>query len=749
MNSKYFISIFFFIFTISTSFGQTLRGKVIDADDNSGVSYASIFFVDLQTGIMADENGDFSFSGQLPREVKLKISSLGYETKIIAVTTSEEKDLEIKLKPIHVELHEVIVSNTTGTLDKYTITNIERKSVEELNVIPYTTLGEAISNIPSIYQSTTGIGISKPIIRGLSGMRVVTYLNGLRIENQQWGGDHGMGVTENGIGEVEVIKGPSSLLYGADALGGVIYFIDEPYAQHNHIETFAETKFESNTMATKNFGGLKIAKNNLRFNVFGNYTNSADYQLPNGLYARNSRFYENNLKAALGYNYKNWVMNIRYNYMENRIGLPGHTHDSIVSPESFASSNQGRRKTIPAQDIKNHYTMVENLFFFNRSEIKLTLGNTYNQLTEFDEKVTIPGIDKILINNLYNARWRYAITENTNFILGSQGMFQQNRIGENATEILIPDANMNDVGIYSLLKTEINTWEFQTGIRLDNRTITTLTTFNNNEPFSKGYSGFNYSAGASKVMKEWKFRGNISSGFRPPHLSELLSDGFHHGALRYEIGDINLKNEKATQVDASAEFAGEHISIVLNPFVNSMRDYIYIKPLGQNINGLPAFNYEQASSALLYGGDIAMHYHPHFAHQFHLEQSFSYVYAEGEGGLALPLTPQPRLNTQVRFEFDGNKKVRFENVSVQHLFLLPQNNVVVYETVSPAYQLINIGANMKFSGKTPVRLKFGIKNLLNETYIDHVSRLKNIGLAAPGINFYVGLRVDLQHKISK
>jgi iron complex outermembrane receptor protein len=137
-------------------------------------------------------------------------------------------------------------------------------------------LGEAISNMSSVYQTSTGLGISKPVIRGLSGMRVISFLNGLRIENQQWGGDHGMGINENGIGNVEVIKGPSSLLYGADAMGGVVYFTDEAYAKQNEIQAKVESRYETNTSGSNNFATLKFNKNNLRFNLHANYANHAD-----------------------------------------------------------------------------------------------------------------------------------------------------------------------------------------------------------------------------------------------------------------------------------------------------------------------------------------------------------------------------------------------------------------------------------------------------------------------------------------
>src|SRR5690606_5427404 len=147
---------------------------------------------------------------------------------------------------------EVVISTPFGKLQNENVTNVELVRLNQLNRIPGTTLSEAITNIPGVYQSSIGTGIGKPVIRGMSGTRVVTYLNGLRIENQQWGDDHGMGVTSVGIDAVEVIKGPASLLYGSDALGGVLYFVNQPYANLNKIEGYFQTRIESNSLGTEN-----------------------------------------------------------------------------------------------------------------------------------------------------------------------------------------------------------------------------------------------------------------------------------------------------------------------------------------------------------------------------------------------------------------------------------------------------------------------------------------------------------------
>lgn len=735
------------IFYCYSSFAQQFKGKVVNEEDGTAIPFATVYFVELYTGVSCDENGHFEYNFQLPKTFKVKFSAIGFQSKTLILKYPIDNELVITLKEAHINLNEVTVSTTTGILQKHSITNIETRSISELGIHLPTTLGEAISNIPSVYQTSTGPGISKPVIRGLSGMRIVTYLNGLRIENQQWGGDHGMGVTENGIGTVEIIKGPSSLLYGADALGGVVYFMDESYAGLNEVNLTAESRYESNTNGTINFLSAKINKNNLRINIHGNYTNHADYRLPNGQYAKFANFSESNIKTALGYNYKNWVLNIRYNYLKYFVGLPGHTHDTIFTKEIFQRTEAQRNIRIPAQHINNHYSLVDNTFYFKNSDLKIWLGNSSNRLTEFDEKVTIPGIDMNLNTSTYNVRYKQSISEKIYLISGIQGMYQFNQNGNKASERLLPNATLNDNGLYTLLHTEIANWELQTGIRYDIRTINTKEFFKGNDMLFKQYQGFNYSIGASKKSDIFQFRMNASSGFRPPHLSELLSNGVHHGTLRFEIGDINLKSENSHQIDLSGEYTSEHLRIIINPFYQRIFNYIYINPTGTRVDGLPLFYYKQAHYAELMGGDIAWHYHPHFLHQLHIENNISYIYAQNNKGEALPLIPQTRFNSTLRFELNTKGFIQIENISIQHLYLLEQNRVAIYESASAAYQLFHASASFKINLKNPIYIRAGVKNIFNEAYIDHLSRLKNIGLENPGRNIFISLKMNINYKL--
>ena len=232
---------------------------------------------------------------------------MGYRTLHTDVYLHPDSAVSIAIAPLHYELDKVIISNN-GYLHRESITNVESLDINDPSRIQTTTLAQTIAEMPGVYQTGIGVGIGKPVIRGLSGSSVVTYVNGLRIQNQQWGDDHGLPVTSLGIGSVEVIKGPASLLYGADALGGVLYFVDEPYAEKNTLSTSFSSRFESNSLGTVNQAGVKYSKNKLRVNFYAGYDNFADYEVPNGKQVLNSRFNQSSAKLAIGYVRKRWIL---------------------------------------------------------------------------------------------------------------------------------------------------------------------------------------------------------------------------------------------------------------------------------------------------------------------------------------------------------------------------------------------------------------------------------------------------------
>lgn len=736
---KYLILVTTCAVTLNMS-AQDLSGRVIEGTSKLPVPFASVFIVNTQLGVIADSLGYFEFKGSLPETFELKVSASLYETRLIRGSKGQE--LIIELEGSHQDLEDIIVSTPGGGFGDENPFHVDRLKVSDLNVIQSTTLGEALSNISGVQESSTGPGISKPVIRGLQGLRVLTMVNGVRMESQQWGGDHGLAISELGIGSVEVIKGPSSLLFGNDAFGGVIFLQDAPYIEQNSQSINISSRVESATLGSNSSLIYRVAKGNLRMSVAGLYSNYADYQLPSGSYVKDSRFKQQGGKFNLGYSKNNWVTHVRYTYSNSRVGIPGHSHDSVPKSSDFWVSVQNRSNNLPAQDVTTHIASWENKFFYKRGELALLVSNSNNNLSEYEEKVTIPGL-KINNNSSY---WKAAgvlqLNEKWSLLPGLQGIYQVNSNDPKAEEQLIPDFTQLDQGAYSLVTYKNKKWTFQVGGRVDIRSLN-VGEFN----FNKTYTSPNFSAGLVKAGKQTTVHFNVSSATRVPHVSELFSNGVHHGSLRYEVGDQDLKIEQAVQTDLNVEIHKEHLEVVINPYFNAISNFVGINPSDSIVDGYQVYNYEQYNQVSLYGGDIGLHYHPHFAHWLHFESSYSYVRAHDKVGNSMPLIPQARVNTFIKVAPETVGKLKIENVTLQHQYYFDQNNISFEEERTNAYNILNIAVNCLYDGAQKIRFGVGVKNLLNEEYINHLSRLKNINTPSVGRNFYISVNYVFKNKL--
>lgn len=730
------IGAFLLLFVVINSFGQNFTGTVLDKETKQAIASAKIYVVDLKTETSTDKEGVFIIEQFDQKNSHLQISFIGYKAIDVIINADSIHENTFYLEPGRLDLESVVVSVPSGRLQGENVVSTDHKKITDLQQNAPITLAEAISNIPGVDQTSTGSGIGKPVIRGLSGNRIVTYAQGVRIENQQWGDEHGLGVGEAGIESVEVIKGPASLLYGSDALGGVLYFIDERYASQNTLEGFAQTKFFSNTLGSINNMGFKIHTGKLKFNLFAANSSHADFQVPNFSSVFNTRFDEKNIKSSIGFHTKNWISNIRYSYLQNNYG--------IVENALFTNSKQ-RKFELPFQTIDNHNLSFENILFTGDSKLNLTLGATNNYRKEFEDDDKHQALGLKLNTLTYNIKWYSpAYNDRFDFIVGSQGMAQANI--NNGEEVLIPDATTTDFGAFLIGNLKFDKLQFQGGMRVDCRLIDTkeMVTDESNFPALKNtYSGLTFSGGTVYKMKKMKFRANVSSGFRAPNTTELLSNGVHHGTNRYIKGDAELTNENATQIDFSLDYQGEHFSFSIDPFYNSIRNYIFLSPTHTSMDNSPVYEYLQ-SNANLYGGELGFHYRPNKIRWIHIESNLSTVIAENTNGNPLPLIPQTRNNSTIKIQFTRKGKVQLKDIFIQNMYKFRQQRTGLFETSTNSYNLINLGLNLEILSKiSTIEITTGIKNLLNSKYIDHLSRFKAIEIPNQGINFYIGVKIKL------
>lgn len=721
---------------------QTVQGKVLDAQTKLPVPEVTVTLPVFQIQVKTNLQGEFTLPISWSESQVLRLRHPEYQI-LDTLIKPKVGSLLFELKIGHMTTDEITVSGQQLTLKQKSTIPLEVRSVKELQLSGAQNVPELITKIPGVYVSSIGNGIAKPVIRGMQGMRVLTLVNGQRLESQQWGGDHGLGIGELALGSVEVIKGPASVLYGADALGGVLYLVDQPFALNGQTEISTQQKWNQNTNGSLSSLILKKSAGNKRGLLAASYANHADFQLPNGKYAQNSRYHEWVLKGTYSWFKPKQVHTLRYAFNNTVTGIVGHSLDSLVNPLSFQVDIQGRKYALPSQFFTNQLLSYELKKFWNAGEMQLLIGQTLNKLVEYEEVVSLPSMQMQLSNSTYQLKFLKK-QNRVHYIAGLSGMYQYNLNAPFAEEILIPNAFTIDQGIFALVKFEISAKQLlQLGARQDFRWISYAANAGTQE--TKAYQSPNLSLGWNYTPSSFfSSRFNISSGFRAPHLSELLADGFHHGALRYEIGNIDLVPERSLQFDWSAQLQNEHIELNFNPFCAFVANYIYLQPLNQQIDGLPIFAYKQLHSGILSGVDISWHYHPHGLHALHWEGNLSLIQFTNATDSSISLLPPARLQNELRYDIKAKGLISHIELSLSHVLMAAQNQVAFQETTSSAYQLLHLNARMSLKQQKWV-LQTGIRNLTNTTYIDHLSRLKNISMPGPGRNFYLSIQYTFQH----
>ena len=202
-----------------------IRGKVLAENTNQAISGVKIFVSNLERVTQSDANGAFEFADVSKGTYVLSFQKEGFKNQILQLDLDVDTAMTIILKTNVLEFQEFIVTGVVRATDfRMSPLSIKSLNLSELDGKGATNLIDAISRTPGVNQISTGSGISKPVIRGLGYNRVLVLNNGMRQEGQQWGDEHGVEIDEYSIERVEIIKGPGSLMYGSDAIAGVINF---------------------------------------------------------------------------------------------------------------------------------------------------------------------------------------------------------------------------------------------------------------------------------------------------------------------------------------------------------------------------------------------------------------------------------------------------------------------------------------------------------------------------------------------
>jgi len=763
-------------------YAQTISGNITDSKTNESIPGVNIYLPEIKKGVVTDISGNYEI--KLPRKgsYKLQISFVGYDIILKTIDAQEDQvQLNLELQEAVIEAKEFVVSSAYNSSQEENPVEVIQFDAKQLEQSSHVSLMHSLGSIAGVSVAGTGVGNSKPVIRGLSNNRVLVYNQGMPFDNQQWGDDHSLGLNGLGIDKVEIIKGPSSLLYGADAMGGVLHFVAEKPAPVNTIKTSIANKYFSNTDGYNTRLGIKGTKEFFRFGLNAGYNTHSDYKQSKSVFDKqylrvtNTRFNERAIRGSVGFITKVWTTDVTYSFNQAAIGIP----------EEQSFQNLDKNLFIPFQLTTSNVASIENTLFLGGSKVNLNIGYQNNDRKEFEdehaheseeeheehEEVTYfnqkpfyelqdtGALDMSLVTYNYDVKWFLPSAKKLEIVLGSQGKTQTNT--NRGHEILIPDANVSQLGIFSLFKYNLKKFNFLSGIRYDLKTIKTFDTepdghsddheeeeHTETEPVEANFGAINGSFGITyQLDSAWLIRTNLATGFRAPNLAELTSNGVHHGALRYELGNPNLTTENNFEVDLGVELTSEHVSWAFSGFYNHINNFIYLLPQDSNIDNVQLFEYQQ-TDANLYGFETTLDIHPHAMHWLHFETQYAMVIGKKTDGSYLPRIPGNNLLNTLKADIKDFNFIKSPFISFGINTIFAQNNIDAYETATQANVLLNASIGAKFLiGKQALQLTLGVTNLLDQQYVNHLSRLKQNNISNMGRNVVVNVKIPFGFKM--
>lgn len=761
----------------------TFIGKVTDKTTQQPLVGVTVYFPALKKGGSTDTLGLCRVTDLPAGSHKAEIRFLSYKTQTRTIRLlSGETTAEFLLEPEAAQLQEVVVTGlTTGSTVKDSPVPIMTYNKIQWLQNSSTNLVDAVGKLPGMSQITTGVGLSKPVIRGLGFNRVITVHDGVRQEDNQWGEEHALQIDEYSIDRYEIIKGAGSLLYGSDGLGGVMSLISARPPEAGVFRGQLLTNYQSNNGL---IGVSGMVEGNSQKGLFGrvrmstksagNYRNKYD-----GL-VYGSAYREFDVNGTIGINRKwgysqlyvsNWHQDI--NIVTGERDPSGRFQELVrmssdseaLAPVSDATLHSRTIDPANYQNLNNFKTSWNTFAKVGEGNVSAIVSYSQNRRQEFASTLTPgqPALYFYLQNVFYDLKYYFGGRNGWDFTIGSNGLWQYNQ--NKGLQVLYPGYRSWDNGLFLFAQKKTDRLTINGGLRMDvrqmriNKLYADADGVFSENPIAGGsvrfagltktYSNPTASFGATYALtNRWTVKVNLGRGFRAPSTPELSANGEHAGTFRYEIGSPNLHSETSFQSDLGIAYESPDVSVTASLFQNRINNYTYSEKVldrfGRDSIVDPArpiltYRYTQGN-AVLFGGEAQVTINPRSARWFHFTGSYSLVRSRNlssnsDSTRYLPFLPPPRVISQLKFtktELGSHWRNLYAMLEVEHNWR--QNEALLAygtETETPAYTLVNLGAGsdvVNANGRALFQLYVTVQNLFDIAYQSHQNRLKYFGV---------------------
>lgn len=709
--SKYLliISAFLFIFSI-TAVAQTgkISGKVTYGSDDTVVHGATVQIVQLKKTVITDETGNYSFENIPAGRYTILVHQEGFAdvTKPAVLTASETVALDFQLQIGGVKEQVTITASGAEQSTFEAIASVNSVDSNKIMERAAVGLGEVLDDESGVSKRSFGPGNSRPVIRGFDGDRVKVTSDGVSVGSlASQSGDHSEPVDTLSVERIEVVKGPATLLYGSNAIGGVVNAISgHDEGAHPGVRGYFSTIGGFNNSQAAVSGGVEYGLKNWMFWGNGTGQRTGDYSA-GGDFGKVINTFTRSASGDGGFGYytKKYFFTTNYSYYQNRYGIPLDFEEEDPELRSLRMRRHDLKFTGSFTDLDS---------FVSSGKFTFDYSNYRHQELEGDE------VGTTFNNKVYSYRGMFD-QQKYGKLTGRFGFEGFNRnYGTVGDEILINGpVKQNSFSVFGLEEVSLERVTFQFGGRVENNRYnpTDINLIN------RDFTGFSGAVGARvKLWQGGAFVANYSHSFRAPALEELYNNGPHDGTLSFEVGNPNLRAETNDGLDFSLRQQSGRIRAEANFYYYDLKNFVFLAPTGEtdDESGLPIAQYLQGNSRFT-GTELSLDY---TANKYlTILSGFDYVNAKLKDGRYLPRIAPMR----GRVGLDAHYKdlsVRPEFVAVGR-----QDRVFTNETPTGGYGVFNVAGSYILPSKHFANI-FSVNayNLTNKLFYNHISFIKDI-----------------------
>lgn len=728
---------------------HTLTGIVQDEHDDSGLDLAYVGVMEVGRSVVADELGHFSIAGLCAGTYTLRVAHFGCEPVEVKVRVPKDRFVRIRMEHHAEELRaaEVVrdkpdehVGQSNAQVDKDAM---ERNSGR--------TLGEMLTVIPGVTTLSTGPTISKPMVHGLTGNRVLVLNQGIRQEDQQWGSEHAPNLDPFSSDRITAVKGAASVQYGSDAIGGVV--ITEPVELPREGPMSGEVR-GLGMLNGRGIGGNALLQGGVKGrNGFGWRVQGSGRSLGDSRAAEynlsNTGMHEAGASAALGYRDHRWSASGYASWYARELGILRAAHignltdlqNAINNGEPWHIADHTREIDAPRQTVDHLLAKAEAGYAVNeRGRVVLTYGYQSDDRQEYDirrgGRSDTPALDLHLITHTADAVYKHWIGKHVHGKAGLSGTYQENiNVPGTGIRPLIPNYRKQGGGAYVIEHfPATEKLEIEAGARIEGTHLLVVKYDASDVLIRPEHDFLNHALSLGlnwSVTDSTRIRFNLSSAFRPPHVSELYSEGLHHGAAAIEIGDPALGSERALKVvlDMETALLNGRAHALLTAHASHINGFIYLRPNGYQLTirgAFPVFD-NIATDALISGLDAAFDLRIAGPLTWRLRASTVHGRDLVKDEWLFQM-PSDRVENTMAFTPRSKGAWKDMEIAATSTLVLEQQRIPVgvdFTAPPPTYHLLGLSASAAHVlGKGELRFGLRGSNLLNAAYRDYLDRMR-------------------------